>query len=107
MTKEQYTRIIERIINSPRNDLQKIGILQQGFELYVREHNYVSEHNDEQVNDTDCEYCQYPFKHCGKYYISTGYNNDSYLHTIRREDSIGGVMIKYCPWCGREVDPLC
>ena len=38
MTKEQYIRVIERIINSPRNDYQKIIMLQQGFELYVAEH---------------------------------------------------------------------
>lgn len=38
MTKEQYIRVIERVINSPRNDYQKIIMLQQGFELYVAEH---------------------------------------------------------------------
>ncbi len=37
MTKEQYIRVIERVINSPRNDYQKIIMLQQGFELYVAE----------------------------------------------------------------------
>lgn len=37
MTKEQYIRVIERVINSPRNDYQKIIMLQQGFELYVEE----------------------------------------------------------------------
>ena len=50
-----------------------------------------------------CEYCQPPFKHCAKYYIKTGYSNDPYLYVIRKEDSIGGAMIKYCPWCGREL----
>lgn len=95
MTKEQYLKTIETIINSPRNDTQKIGMLQQGFKLYV----------SEQENDTDCEYCHTPFKHCGQYYIATGLNNDPYLHLIRKEDSIGGAMIKYCPWCGRELDP--
>ena len=28
---------------------------------------------------TDCEFCQYPFKHCAKYYIQTGYSNDPIL----------------------------
>lgn len=56
--------------------------------------------------EVDCEYCKPPFKHCGKYYISTGYDSDPYLHTIRKEDGFGGAMIKYCPWCGRELDPL-
>lgn len=52
----------------------------------------------------DCEYCKPPFKHCGKYYISTGYDSDPYLYTIRKEDSFGGAMIKYCPWCGRKFE---
>lgn len=37
MTKEQYMQVIERIIISPRNDLQKIGMLRRAFELYVEE----------------------------------------------------------------------
>lgn len=37
MTKEQYLKVIERIIQSPRNDTQKIIMLKQGFELYVAE----------------------------------------------------------------------
>jgi hypothetical protein len=37
MTKEQYLKVIERIIESPRNNLQKIGMLKQAFELYVEE----------------------------------------------------------------------
>ena len=53
----------------------------------------------------DCEYCHPPFKHCGLFYIATGLNNDPHLHIIRKEDSTGGAMIKYCPWCGRELDP--
>ena len=52
----------------------------------------------------DCEFCQYPFKHCAQYYISTGYSNDPYLYVLRKEDSIGGVMIEYCPWCGRKLE---
>lgn len=57
------------------------------------------------LKNMGCEYCRPPFRHCGKYYISTGYANDPYLYTIRKEDSFGGAMIKYCPWCGRELDP--
>ena len=37
MTKEQYIKVIERIIDSPRNNLQKIIMLKQAFELYVEE----------------------------------------------------------------------
>jgi hypothetical protein len=38
MTKEQYIKVIERIIKSPRNDLQKIAMLKYSFETYVEEH---------------------------------------------------------------------
>lgn len=37
MTKEQYTRLIETIINSPRNDLQKITMLKYSFETYIED----------------------------------------------------------------------
>lgn len=37
MTKEQYLKVIERIIESPRNNIQKIGMLKQAFELYIEE----------------------------------------------------------------------
>ena len=37
MTKEQYTRLIETIIKSPRNDLQKITMLKYSFETYVED----------------------------------------------------------------------
>lgn len=59
----------------------------------------------ENITVVDCEYCHPPFKHCGEFYIVAGRNNDPYLHIIRKEDSVGGAMIKYCPWCGRELDP--
>ena len=51
MTKEQYIRVIERIINSPRNDYQKIIMLQQGFELYV------AEHEEKLANNEDSDLC--------------------------------------------------
>lgn len=34
MTKKQYLKVIEQIINSPRSNLQKISRLQDAFELY-------------------------------------------------------------------------
>ena len=37
MTKEQYIKIIERIIESPRNNLQKIAMLKYSFETYVED----------------------------------------------------------------------
>lgn len=38
MTKEQYIRLIKSVIESPRNNLQKINMIEQGFKLYVAEH---------------------------------------------------------------------
>ena len=37
MTKKQYLKVIERIIESPRNDLQKITMLKYSFETYVED----------------------------------------------------------------------
>lgn len=39
MTKEQYLKVIETIINSPRNDTQKITMLKYSFETYVKDCN--------------------------------------------------------------------
>lgn len=65
---------------------------------------YLNKNESEATEITiDCKFCQYPFKHCAKYYIQTGYSNDPYLYTLRKEDSVGGVMIEYCPWCGRKL----
>lgn len=64
---------------------------------------YMSE-PEVQVEHT-CEYCQPPFKHCGEFYIATGFHNDPYAYIIWKEDNSGGTFIKYCPWCGRELDP--
>ena len=37
MNKQQFNKTIETVINSPRSDLQKIGMLQNAFALYVKE----------------------------------------------------------------------
>lgn len=37
MTKEQYLKTIETIINSHRNDIQKITMLKYSFETYVED----------------------------------------------------------------------
>lgn len=37
MTKNQYIKVIEQVINSPRSNSQKISRLQEAFELYNRE----------------------------------------------------------------------
>ena len=51
-----------------------------------------------------CNFCQEPFEHRAKYYISTGYANDPYLFTLRKEGSVGGMAIEYCPLCGRKLE---
>ena len=39
MTKEQYLKTIETIINSPRNDTQKITMLKYSFETFLEDYN--------------------------------------------------------------------
>ena len=55
------------------------------------------------MKKADCEFCHYPFKHCAKFYIKTKYPNDPNLYVLRKEDSVGGTTIEYCPWCGRKL----
>ncbi|MBR5604207.1 MAG: hypothetical protein IKW51_08360 [Bacteroidales bacterium] len=50
MTKEQYLKTIETIINSPRNDTQKITMLKQGFKLYVEENMTTKENKNPALN---------------------------------------------------------
>ena len=52
-----------------------------------------------------CRHCREPYDPCAKYYIKTGYSNDPYVHILWRTDITGGVMIEYCPWCGRKLVP--
>ena len=49
MTKEQYLKVIERIINSPRNDIQKITMLKYSFEAYVKDAAKDSQNKDEVI----------------------------------------------------------
>lgn len=37
MTKRQYLKVIESIVKSPRNDLQKITMLKYSFEAFVED----------------------------------------------------------------------
>lgn len=46
MTKEQYIRLIKSVIESPRNNLQKINMLEQSFKLYVAEHEEKAKNNE-------------------------------------------------------------
>ena len=47
MTKEQYLKVIENIINSHRNDIQKITMLRYSFETYVEDAIEESKKKDE------------------------------------------------------------
>ena len=47
MNKEQYLKVIERIINSPRNDAQKITMLKYSFETFVEDVVKESDKKDE------------------------------------------------------------
>ena len=38
MTKEQYLKVIETIINSPRSDIQKITMLKYSFETFLEDY---------------------------------------------------------------------
>ena len=60
MTKEQYLKTIETIINSPRNDIQKITMLKYSFETFVDDYNQkllVAGH-------IDCPYDNYKMGNC-------------------------------------------
>lgn len=54
-------------------------------------------------NKTHCDICQPPYEHFGKYYIKSDYPSDPGLHILKRTDALGGVMIEYCPICGRKL----
>ena len=47
MTKEQYLKTIETIINSPRNDTQKITMPKYSFETFVEDAVKESDKKDE------------------------------------------------------------
>jgi len=51
MNRDQYIKTIETVINSPRNDLQKIDMLDYGFQLYI---NHVTKVIVEQLQ-TECD----------------------------------------------------
>lgn len=75
------------------------------FECPASKPEYLNKNKNKTIETiVDCKFCQHPFKHYVKYYISTEYPNDSHLYVLRKEDSIGGMSIKYCPLCGRKLD---
>lgn len=86
MTKEQYLRVIESVIRSTRNDLQKIAMLQQGFKLYVAERDEQQLRAQWVVPDKNypetCSHCMFEY--------------------TREEDD--GYLPKYCPECGAIMD---
>lgn len=82
MTKDQYLKVIKSVIESPRNDLQKIIVLQQGFELFVEEYEMPYIHAQWIVPDEN-----YP-ETC---------SNCMYEYVRDEEDS---YLPKFCPECG-------
>lgn len=86
MTKDQYLKVIESVIRSPRNDLQKITMLQQGFELYVAERDEQRLRAQWVVPDINypetCSHCMFEY--------------------TREEDD--GYLPKYCLECGVIMD---
>ena len=65
MTKEQYIKFIETIINSPRNDLQKITMLKYSFETYVEDNKTVVKQRALDVIQDEIESIKhnFPFTH--------------------------------------------
>ena len=60
MTKEQYLKIIETIIQSPRNDIQKITMLKYSFETFVADYNKKLVDSD----NIECPYDDYGMGDC-------------------------------------------
>lgn len=88
MNKEQYLRTIERIVNSPRNNPQKIIMLKYAFNMYV----------DEYVDDKPATKARWVVP--DRYYPETCSLCDFELS--RDEDD--GYLPKYCPECGTPME---
>lgn len=65
MTKEQYIKVIESIIKSPRNDLQKITMLKYSFETYVEDNKTAVKEDVLEIiqDDIDSIRHNFPFTH--------------------------------------------
>lgn len=65
MTKEQYIKVIESIIKSPRNDLQKITMLKYSFETYVADNKTAVKEDVLEIiqDDIDSIRHNFPFTH--------------------------------------------
>lgn len=50
-----------------------------------------------------CPYCHPPFKYFGQYYIRQTNNDTPPTYVLRKENSVGGTMIEFCPKCGRKL----
>lgn len=88
MNKEQYLRTIGAVVNSPRNNLQKIGMLQYSFKLYVAEH----------VEDKPVTRARWvvPDKNYPETCSLCGFEY------VKEEDC--GYLPKYCPECGTPME---
>lgn len=65
MTKEQYIKVIESIIKSPRNDLQKITMLKYSFETYVEDNKTAVKEDVLEIIQDDIDNIRhnFPFTH--------------------------------------------
>lgn len=50
-----------------------------------------------------CPYCYPPYKYFGQYYIRPINNDNPSTYILRKENSVGGTMIEFCPKCGRKL----
>lgn len=53
------------------------------------------------ANLKPCKFCDGNAQPCASFYIH--YYAEQNTYVLRKVDSIGGVMINYCPWCGRSL----
>ena len=88
MNKEQYLRTIESIVNSPRNNQQKVTMLRYSFNLFVEEH----------VEDKPVTRARWVIP--DKYYPETC----SMCAFELSRDEGDDYLPKYCPECGTPME---
>ena len=88
MNKEQYLRTIESIVNSPRNNPQKITMLKYAFNMFV----------EECVEDKPVTKARWVIP--DKYYPETC----SLCEFELSRDNDNDYLPKYCPDCGTPME---
>ena len=54
MNRQQFKETIKKVISSPRSDLQKISMIENAFELYVKEE---TDRIEREFEENDYGYC--------------------------------------------------